>query len=133
MKTNVRIYFVGDKKISRKEKKHVKDGIRDYFMDAFRKMKSIHNLIRIPIYPEAKTSTKTGPAIFAETDMTREIIDILFPKKISKDTNYLVGTVPNRKNNLFYLVDVDQLVSVGPDYYIWPSNGKKTLFINLKN
>ena len=130
MKTRIRMYFVGDNKISRTEKKYIKRDVRDCILDIYRKKKSINNLTKIPINPQ-RISIGRGSAIYSEIEATKEIIDLLFPKKISKNTNYLLGTVQSMKKDVLYLMDVDDLFFMSGEYYIWPSDEKKTMFIKI--
>ena len=130
MKTRIRMYFVGDNKISRTEKKHIKEDVRNRILDIYKKKRSIDDLTKILINPQ-RTSIGKGSAIYSEIETTKEIIDLFFPKKISKQTNYLLGTLQSIKKNVLYLMDVDDLFFMSGEYYIWPSDEKKTMFIKI--
>jgi hypothetical protein len=137
MKTNVRIYCIGElSEISKTEKKNLKKEVKEYIMDIFKHMKSIETLIKIPLPHQGRNNGQC--AIYSEEKISkREEVDLLFPKKITKtNTNYLLGKVEINKKNLLYLIDVDQLYDKGEKHYreycIWPSShAHKTMHVRI--
>jgi hypothetical protein len=124
---NIRMYFTGDGNVSRKEKKIIKNQVKACITDIYKQKRSIENLQKLPIVPEEKWS------IYSEIDMDRQKIDVFFPKKICKNTNYLLGKINMSTKDVLYLIDVDDLFFMAGQYYIWPSDEKKQIHITVIN
>lgn len=100
-------------------------------MDIYKKKKSIQDLKKIPINSEERMHLNRERAIYSEIETTRENIDHLFPKKICKFTNYLLGKLDINKKKVLFLIDVDALFYMGNEYVIWPSDDKKKMFVTI--
>lgn len=121
----IRIYFLGDDNVSRKEKKQIKNNVRECIVELYKKKKPIQDLRQIPVIPESKW------VIYSENGMDRQEIDHLFPKKICKQTNYLLGKTVISRKDVLYLIDVDELFFMTDQYYIWPSDERKKMYIKI--
>lgn len=129
---NIRIYFLGvNNSISRKEQKTIKDQLMEIVMEIYKKKKPINDLKKIPINTENVLLARKERAIYAETETTRENIDHLFPKKICKYTNYLLGKLDIKEKKILYLIDIDDLFYMGNEYVIWPSDETKKMFVTI--
>ncbi len=117
------MYFTGDNNVSRKEKKKIKDQIKACITDIYKQKRSIENLQRLPIVPEEKW------AIYSEIEIDRQKLDVFFPKKICKNTNYFLGKMHISTKDVLYLMNVDDLFFMAGQYYIWPSDEKKIIHI----
>ncbi len=131
MKTNIKMYFVGDNDISRKTKKNIKKEIRNCVLDIYRGKKSIKNLIKITVSEEGNSFPNNKTTIYSEVEITEELINRLFPKKISKKSNYLLGNIHCDKKNVLYLIDVDELFFESGEYKIWPNQDKKNVYVKI--
>ena len=124
---NIKMFFLGDtSSIPRKEKKNIKDQVEDSIAKLYKEKKTIKDLHKITFIPRQDKFN-----IYSETELTKENIDHLFPKKITKHTNYLLGVLEINKKNVLYLVDVDELFWMTNEYLIWPSDEKKIVSITL--
>ena len=121
---NIRMFFLGDTHcVSRKEKKTIKGQVNDCIAKIYQEKKPIEKLYKIPL--------EQNGSIYSEKYITKAEIDNLFPKKVDKQTNYLIGAMVINTKNVMYLINVDELFFMSGTYFIWPSDEKKSVSIKL--
>lgn len=129
---NVKIYLLGDPDITRKEKKSIKTEVKKLMMVIYKEKKPIKDLKTISVVPKEQNRYSTKERfIYSETEISREAINALFPNKIIKYTNYLLGKAQINAKNILYLMDIDDLFFMADEYHIWPSNNKKNMYVTI--
>ncbi|MFA7298086.1 MAG: hypothetical protein WC010_00350 [Candidatus Absconditabacterales bacterium] len=126
---NVTINFIGHNEVPRKEKKHIKAQVAECMLTIFKEKKSIENLKKMATTQHS--FRQKDFSIYSEMQISREKISSIFPNKISNNANYLLGRLCINKRDIVYLINVDDLFYMDGQYYIWPSNEKKIMYVTI--
>ncbi|EKD25650.1 MAG: hypothetical protein ACD_80C00009G0010 [uncultured bacterium (gcode 4)] len=139
---NIRIHFIGgNNDFPRKKKKKIKNAlenevkkqIRECMETIYKEKKAIQDLKKIPVLP-SEQSRYLGKErfIYSEAEITREDLNVHFPNKIVKYTNYFLGKLQINTKDILFLINVGNLFFTDKQHYIWPSsNVIKMMYVTI--
>lgn len=105
--------------VSRKQKKEIKKQILTKMGCRVKDLKSTSINEKFAIFSE-KNELQQPLMVFNELLLDQEIT-----------TNYLFGSIEIKTKTIFFLVDIDETLSIGGEDTIMPNTGTKKIYVKL--